>query len=411
MFIDKVLYIYWKVDFKTVSKNVADNISPNLITARFKIMLSHAIKSFITLFKWRYNKALKGNGWLYVVSQNNYDSLSFIKDKVNDCYFVHAGFDIQNLKNRSYFLNYPLKFFTSLSFLVQFPVLAFKYKTQALRIIDRIFLASGSVLSNLILLKLYKPKYIVFSNDHNLEARSMLMAANYLKIPTFYIQHAAVNKRFPPLAFSLSFLEGQDSLSKYQIASPNNKVELVGNPKFDKYVKFRKTEIKLKSIGICSNLADNRMKVEALIRFLKAYYADIKIFYRPHPRENFTKFDFDGIVYSNPANELVFDFLKKVNIVIAGNSSIHLEAVLLNIYSISYNFTASKFTDYYGFVKKGLSAYAKNNNDIVQLLNNIPENNTNYFKRAYYYNALVGTEQEGKSGEMIIKKINDYLKK
>ncbi len=81
---------------------------------------------------------------------------------------------------------------------------------------------------------------------------------------------------------------------------------------------------------------------------------------------------------SNPKTENAFEFLKNQDLIIASDSSIHLEDALLNITGIYFQFGDSDFTfDYYGYVSTGLTInvniQATLLKEIATLKNNRPQ--------------------------------------
>src|SRR5690606_29498036 len=135
-------------------------------------------------------------------------------------------------------------------------------------------------------LKKYRPQAIVFANDHNADARAMLLAAKQLGIPTVYVQHSSVSHLFPPLAFDLSLLEGQDSLDKYRLCGPvQGRVEFIGMPKADKFVQHRNRNQQVQTLGIACNLMDLTDEVQQLVRNISLDFPELRIQLRPHPRD------------------------------------------------------------------------------------------------------------------------------
>ncbi|MDX5435658.1 MAG: hypothetical protein LPK03_00580, partial [Pontibacter sp.] len=103
----------------------------------------------------------------------------------------------------------------------------------------------------------------------------------------------------------------------------------------------------------------------------------------------------------NPRQQSVFEYLQGIDMLVSGNSGIHLEAVLLNVWSVYYNFNPKEeLHDYYGFVAQGLVEEATSYNtlqpSIAQGIAHKPE----VYRRASYYHATVGTENDGRSGEL-----------
>ena len=261
------------------------------------------------------------------------------------------------------------------------------------------------------LLKKHQPIAISFSNDHAIESRALLLAANTLNIPIFYIQHACVRPDFPPLKFSLSFLEGQDSLDKYKIAGPvTGDVKLVGVPRITPYLNQKKEVTEIISIGLCANLLDPAESIEILLQSLVDHFPNRKIAYRPHPSDRRKINIPSGVIISNSREENPFNFLLKQDIVIAGNTSIHYEAAILKVKSIYYKFDPNGVTeDMYGFVKNKLVPEATNETTLIHQIKNIQTNQEVSSEKIRYYDATIGTPDEGRSHQLVVQGIKNFL--
>ncbi|MEJ7665852.1 MAG: hypothetical protein WKG07_43225 [Hymenobacter sp.] len=118
------------------------------------------------------------------------------------------------------------------------------------RFFDLIFYAIGYYEVYRRALRHYRPRAVVFANDHNDDTRALLLACRAEGVPTAYVQHASVSANFPPLGFDLSLLEGQDALDKYRQCGPvRGRVELVGMPKADAYLSQRNTAPAVRRVG------------------------------------------------------------------------------------------------------------------------------------------------------------------
>jgi len=256
-----------------------------------------------------------------------------------------------------------------------------------------------------IYLRLIVPKAIVVANDHITECRTLTSVAQELKISTFYIQHASVSEKFPPLNFDYALLEGKDSLSKYsKIGEIKSKVFLIGMAKFDKYLLEVNKNDKLKRLGLCTNTLDPLDRVSDLIKHLIGMFPTLELLLRPHPTQKGKRVlknlaNEIGISYSDSSTVDAFTFLKKVDAVIACDSSILLEAALLNIYPIYYDYKNEK-KDAYGYVKNKLADYACNYKNLEKILRRLIKNKPNIRSRTKYYCDTVETEKDGKSAEL-----------
>lgn len=213
---------------------------------------------------------------------------------------------------------------------------------------------------------------IVMANDHLTFCRVINMLAPFYGIKTIYTQHASVTHRFPALDFTYSFLDGIDSYNKYKHIAPiKGKVFLSGSPRFDtlKTIQVKRTN----SLGIALNSIDHMDKVLELVSYL-VDSTDYEIIIRPHPlmtrtlTENF--FNSTRLTISNPIEESSFQFLAKLNVLIANESSIHLDSLLVGTPTILYNFTNDATIDWYDYLKNGLILKCNNKEHIIDHIKN-----------------------------------------
>jgi hypothetical protein len=364
------------------------------------------------------NEAIAGKVWLYVVSQNNYEALHFLKEKLPETvYIAGQNKQIGRYNQQVNRLSLRWKLFDTLwLFPSVFRGLHKIHGSRAVRFFDLIYIAIGYYEAYEKHLKKYKPRAIIFANDHNDDARAMLLAANKLNIPTVYVQHASVSAAFPALEFSLSLLEGQDALDKYQqCGAVSGEVKLIGMPKADKFMQYRNFKTNLEKVGIAGNLLDNYDALKTTITGLVQQFPELTFTFRPHPGD---KRDFSFVpnlgknaMFSSPKTENAFEFLKDQDLIIAADSSIHLEAALLNIPGIYYRFGLTKIYDYFSYAKHGLIQEAKTTAELEDLLAVYRNEKPEVYKKAAYYNATVGTGNEGKSDALAVNYLQEFLQK
>jgi hypothetical protein len=287
---------------------------------------------------------------------------------------------------------------------------------RAHRFFDLIYAATGYYELSCRYLDTYKPRAIIFANDHNTDPRALLLAARIKNIPTIYIQHASVSTSFPPLQFNLSLLEGQDAWDKYRQCGPiEGDVKLIGMPKADRYLAAKNWQTTIRTVGICANIIDDQESIQETVQTLSRRFPDLEFTFRPHPGDQ-RVFNFDlapeaNVEFSEARTEPAFEFLQKQDAIIAADSSIHLEATMLNILSLYYPFRPGTFIDdYYGYVQQGLIERAQSLPVLEQLLEKYKHNRPEVYQRARYYNAVLGTVHEGKSHALAIQIINEFLK-
>ena len=416
-----ILHLRFTDTFVGLPPHTLNAISRNQVGARlWQVLLYTGGRLIANLFLPGQKKKddLQGKIWLYVVSKNNYESLAFLRQQFPDAVFV-AGQNkqigiyngqVNRLSTRwklLYYYKYPI-------------LLAGLYRLKgplALRFFDLIFTATGYYELSLRHLRRYRPRAILFANDHNTDPRALLLAAKALHIPTAYIQHASVSTSFPPLSFDLNLLEGQDALDKYRQCGPiTGEVRLIGMPKADAFLAHKNLGSTIRHIGICTNTMDELEAIRVLLVVLRDNFPDWLISLRPHPGDRrdfgFIEAVKGPVQLSDSKTESAFAFLKKQDALIAADSSIHLEATMLNILSIYYRFGKSNFKyDYYGYVEHNLIEAARDLPALLHVLNLYAQNRPRVYQKASYYNAVIGTAYEGKSHELALRYLQEFLQK
>lgn len=365
-------------------------------------------------FKFRkhlnYNK-LQNKAWLLVTSSNNRSVLKILKERLPESVYLTYEAAVSEPEDIV-----PLMHLRILYRLYRFPFIYYqfkkKYGQKAWWYADYIFKAVGQYEACRHFIRKHHPAYIVFANDHTIFPRAMLLAAKSLDVPTIYIQHASVTPYFPPLDFDLSLLEGQATIDRYtQNGAVAGETRFIGMPKFDPYVSLRNTQTRVQCVGICCNKLDETADVEALVAYLTAQLPQLRFTFRPHPADERNFSMPEGVLYSTKA-ENVFDFLQKQDLIIAGNTSTHLEAVLLNVVSVYYEFSAysADISDMYGYCKNGLVEQADTREKLVEIIDNQSnKKEQDVFKKAAYYNHTAGTAQEGSSSELAAQYIKEFV--
>ena len=367
-------------------------------------------------FKFRkylnYNK-LENVPWLLITSSNNRAALKILKERLPESVYLTYEAAVSQSDDIV-----PLLHGRILYRLYRFPFIYYqfkkKYGKKAWWYADYVFKAVGQYEACRHFIRKHRPAYIVFANDHTIFPRAMLLAAKSLGVPTIYVQHASVTPYFPPLDFDLNLLEGQATLDRYaQNGAVNGEVRFIGMPKFDPYASLRNTQVRVQRVGICCNKLDGVADVEALVAYLVAQLPQLIFTFRPHPADERTFSMPEGVLDSTKA-ENVFDFLQKQDLIIAGNTSTHLEAVLLNVVSVYYEFGVydSGISDMYGYCKNGLAVRANTREKLLEIIENQSnKKDEEVYKKATYYNHTAGTEQEGQSGELAIQYIKEFVNK
>jgi len=258
-----------------------------------------------------------------------------------------------------------------------------------------------------------QPKFVITANDHNIPNRCMLAVAHQLGIETVYLQHASVSNIFPALRVNYAFLDGQCALDTYRQCEKNQpntnrqipvpKVFLSGQKKL--IIKNDKNGIEV--IGIALNSLDD---IDVAIDFINQL-ADMeyKLIVRWHPgqaerdvRKYREKFAGNSrITLSEPKTEKVSDFLSRITWLVAGNSSIHLEAALAGVTSIYYEITPASIPDYYGYVKNGLAIEVSSVEEVSNLLKSDLSMSADSKEFVRYYSSTYQTNWEGLEGQLV----------
>lgn len=405
---NNISYMFTNGYLKTLPESFVNNISPIFLSKKIKLIIKDITADILR--SWRRTVISDSKVWFLVLTQNNVDALKNIQENVPNSIFVsfYRFRSKVNVKVSFFYLNrrilydiiYPIKWFFYLT----------QNKKKALRYFDLLFTVNGTYEESVRLLKKSKPKAIVFTNDHLVIARSLLLAANDLGIKTYYIQHASVSTHFPPLEFTYALLDGNDALLKYKKSGPlKSEVQLVGMTKFDGYINQVNNNNKISTLGIAFNMGDQIDDVKICIYNIKSKHPDLKIIARPHPAEKRNLTLLNEVTLSYPSTESAFDFIKSIDCLISGDSSIHLEAVLLNVFACYYNFSKSKRFDFYKYVENGLLKHYETIEDLNKELGRLKIFKPNIQTKANFYNAAIGSDFYGKSTIKISKFILDTI--
>ena len=256
-----------------------------------------------------------------------------------------------------------------------------------------------------------KPSKIIVSN-HTRPFQRIIMQL-YSKKGLGYLQHASLVSKMPSFTgFDYTLVDGNDSLNKLKASkSFNNNIYLIGNCKYDKFLNYVKRNENLNSIGICINNLDKLFDIILLIKEIKKCFPVKELFIRPHPFDpRFNKIkdicSRNEIMFSDSRIINSFNFLKSVNLLIAGDSNVHMEALCMNIPSIYLNFKNKK-NDWYGFLKYKIIHNGSSINQLIDIINNIDFEKINVKKSLKPFNSSINTSFEGKSALLAFNIIHD----
>ncbi len=360
---------------------------------------------------------LRGKVWLYAVSQNNYDSLHFLREARPDTVLV-AGQSKQlgryNQQVNRLSLRRKLLYYGQLPDVYR--ALRRTEGEQAWRFFDLIFNAIGYYEVYRRTLRHYRPRAVVFANDHNDDARALLLACHAEGVPTACVQHASVSTNFPPLGFDLSLLEGQDALDKYHQCGPvRGRVALVGMPKADSFLATKNEQLQVQRVGVACNTLDTTEAITETLAYLLREFPGLTFTFRAHPGDlrdfSFLRRQHPQLLLSDARQQNVFEFLQQQDALVAADTSTHLEATLLNLASIYFRFgTHAVADDYYGYVAHGLVPRAATLPELAALLRGYQRHKPmDLYRKATYYNATLGTPDEGRSQQRAARLLHEWL--
>ncbi|GGG42007.1 hypothetical protein [Hymenobacter glacieicola] len=405
--------------FASLPAHMLEPISPASPWKRLAKVLGYAgLRLVGNLFRpIRNPEQLRGAVWLYVVSQNNYDSLHFLREALPGSVLV-AGQSKQIGRYNGQVNRLSLR--RKLLYYGQFPGAYFGLQRtegkRAWRFFDLIFNAVGYYEVYCRALRHYQPRAIVFANDHNDDARALLLAARACGVPTAYMQHASVSTNFPPLGFDFSLLEGQDALDKYRQCGPvAGRVELVGMPKADAFLARKNQRPNVRRVAVAINTLDETEAVAATLAHLLQEFPDLTFTFRPHPGDrrdfSFLRQQHPQLQFSDARQQSVFEFLAEHDALVAADTSTHLEATLLNLASIYFRFGSHGVAeDYYGYAARGLVERAHTLPELSAALRRYQQHKpADLYRRAAYYNATLGTPDEGHSQERAVRLLREWL--
>lgn len=376
---------FWLSNIDNLGKGVKDIVSPDNEFLRFSKFIKQIFKSIYRLFKPSISnvKGVSTETLTYIQSINNLNASININNKLkNVSYLISNNEELMRNVEQSININFKYTLFYQLFQFFSF--IKILRNREYRRIYNIIFEAIGLYECSIRILKNLDPKNVVFYNDHSLKARALLMACKELNIKAVYIQHAPVTKYFPALDFDISLLDGDYSEKVYK--NHSSQIYKVFPERFLKYINARKIETNdIRTIGIAFNELDSLKKVKE-IAFKLERNLQVSILIRPHPAdkrniEEIGKFSWSNIDTSS--NSLTF--LKQINLLISGDSGIHLEACLMNIPSISFNMALeSQLNDSFDFDRNKISYRAKSIDDITYYIKNLKPDRVHYKKAKPY---------------------------
>jgi hypothetical protein len=271
--------------------------------------------------------------------------------------------------------------------------------------LDGYLLSYGMYVATRRWLREVRPAAVVSCNHLHVMHRTITKAAQDEGIPTAYLQHASVAAQMPPLDFDVALLEGEDAASKYSAAgSSTATVYLVGMAKSDAYVNLPKARDGVKVVGVCTNNLDSMDRARELCVAMRTAFPNTSLLLRPHPSDRrLVEWQrlaaVTGLEFSDAREVHPFRFLSSIDLLIAGDSNIHLEAALMDVLPIYHDFSGTA-EDWYGFLRHGLVEYAKTPDQVCEIIRRESQSRSPVRQRAKRYCVTVGTKYQGRSAEL-----------
>ena len=370
------------------------------VITRLGIFVWHLVSGIRELWQRKGPAIPLGSFVFFVRNKNEQDSLMTVFANVPQAFWV--GYNSNAANELSFFQAHLLS-------CLYFPLVAYTflrskgYKRKSYSyIFDHYCLIYGLYAVARMWLRKIKPRAIVLSNNTYTYHRVMAKAAQDEGIVTVYIPHASAVQNFPSLDFDYALLEGSAALDVYAgLGSSETKVFLVGIPKHDSHFSHIRGLKELSALGVCINGLDPLDRVEELIRNVRQDFPALSMILRPHNGDRRVndwkkiaqKYDMQ---FSNSRKELSFDFLARVDAIIAGDSNILLEAALMNVGPLYYDFALTHL-DCFGFERNGLVQYLSQPPELSRIIKEVSQS-TSVRPRAKYYCATIGTAHDGRSG-------------
>jgi hypothetical protein len=395
------------------------NLQPSLyrrsgVFKRIGIFFWHFFHSIIVYYK-HHDKFIKtGKIVFFINGKNEEDSLNPIYSRMQNVY-VTGNSETPN--------PFPFMWAYALS-LIYFPLVIYKYikstgyiKKSFKIAFDHYWTIYGYYIYSRIWVKEVDPKAVVMSNHTNLYHRVLEKAVRdeNAKIKIVYIQHASIpEKRFPPLSSDYALLDGLDSLEKYTDAGlTKTRIFLIGTPKFDKYYNDTNRNKTITAIGVCASDWDPIHRVENLLVKIREKFPEITVILRPKMwdygvKEWLALADKFKISYSSSKTEISFDFLKKVDLIISSDSTILLEAAILNVLPIYFDY-AQTALDYYAYVRKGFVTYFSDSEEVSLYMEKVIDNKPYIRDKTRHYCATVDTCHDGNASHLVTELIEALL--
>lgn len=282
---------------------------------------------------------------------------------------------------RFYFIN--IKKISIFNFFNNLKVLPLLLSPKVIKIINRVvkknnFVVSTRIISTLFyyivfdnLLKKRNIEYFLVSSDSNPYAICIMALAKKYSFKSLYINHGHIPEKPPRLTFDLNILDGQRLFEVYErVSKNNNKTVFKGCEGAYRPLNLENLKKQKIVVGVFLSLITNWQDLQQILNELSCCEFIERIILRIHPNHLVRNDQFiDSIrdiekLEISLANEIATVDLKKCDLLIAANSSVHLTSLKFGIPSIHLNKLDDVPHDFYFFIKLGLIPYYENVKDI-----------------------------------------------
>ena len=289
------------------------------------------------------------------------------------------------------------------------------YEKQSVKyLFDRYLGTYGFYLYSFLLFKRHREiKVLVLANDHSMRCRVLNKTAKENGVKTIFIQHASANMFFPKLNFDYACLDGVEAYNVYKaIGNSKTKILITGNSKLDENI-LKNKKRKNSLIGLCFNPNDNKVEILNVLNNVIKRFDGSQIIVRPHPNdrkyEYFKKYCLSKSIHFSPSKKQnAFEFFQNVNLIIAGESNIHLEAASFNIPSIYYPLGNYNKIDWYGFIENGIIKFkADKAVNLIEIIEYCLSNNMEVRENAEKFYKNLNPKYFGTAVKQIISIIDE----
>ena len=248
------------------------------------------------------------------------------------------------------------------------------------------------------ILKRNKIQATIVSSDTNPYAMGLTWAAKSMRLKTLYINHGHIPEGPPRLFFDYAFLDGNALLDVYKRTSPTSTKVIFKGCEGD-YRPLNLSALKNDSIriGVFQSLITDTDLFLNIINQLRSKSFVKSILVRLHPnlvirnKKIVKKISQMKDVQLSYANELATCDLKNCDLVIAGNSSVHLTSLKFGVPSIYLNQIDIVPHDFYLLLKNNIIPYF-DSVDEIDLDKVIDFFNENWPKAFQYFDASYGLD-------------------